>query len=253
MSENGINTILKDSGISLDSLQNELKNLDKNNNNKIESDEITSLNTVELIKKNKRDFRKYKLQEVKKISNEEIETTAKNKRIASLDKQIKSLKNMLKNLTSQKSQEPIKVSTKEAQNHLSASVDNIAKIDELKSKYGDKDVSNLINTIKHTPKITDNVDSIILKTDTKVSKEEILDLSADMDIAVDTKIAVSEMSDMAAVEQLSPANTPLDLDAKNIDFSLNQIKTKINDLEGMKSKIINEDIEKETKKLDALA
>ena len=61
------------------------------------------------------------------------------------------------------------------------------------------------------------------------------------------------MSDMSAIEQLSPANTPLDLDSKNIDFSINQIKEKINDLEGMKSKIINEDMDKEVKKLDILA
>jgi len=253
ISKDAVDGIFTNSGISLESLQDELKNLDKNNDKKIKADEIASLDTSALVKKTKRNFRIYKLQEVKNISNEKIETSSKNKKIASLDKQIKNLEKMLKNLTSQKSQEPIKVSTKEVENHTSATVENIVKVDELKSKYGDKEVSKLINVIKNIPQVENNIQSIISKTDTKVSKEEILDLSASMDMVTDTKIAVSEMSDMSAIEQLSPANTPLDLDSKNIDFSINQIKEKINDLEGMKSKIINEDMDKEVKKLDILA
>lgn len=255
ISQDAIDEILANDGLSLNSLQNELKNLDKNNDKKIKSDEIKSLNTSELIRNNQRDLRIYKLQEIKESSNQEITKTSENKKIAALDKQIKNLQKMLESLTSQKMQEPVtqNVSTKEAQNHSSKSIEHSVNVDELKSKYGEEDVNSLIQVIKSTPKVATNIDGIISKTDTKVPVEDILDLSAGMDMLVDTEIAVSEMMDMAGVEQLSPANTPLNLDKKKIDFSINQIKAKIADLEGMKSKILDSRIEEEGKKLSMLA
>jgi len=159
---------------------------------------------------------------------------------------------MLNSLSSQKNQEPIKadIDTQDATDFNLKSVQNILKTDDLKTKYGSKDVDNVVQTIKHIPKVEGNVDSIILKTGTKMSEDEILELSDNIDLVMDSELAISNMEDMAGIEQFSPANTPLFLDKENIDFSIDQIKLKINDLEDMKSKILTQKMDRATKKLD---
>ena len=159
---------------------------------------------------------------------------------------------MLNSLSSQKNQEPIKadIDTQDATDFNLKSVQNILKTDDLKTKYGSKDVDNVIKVIKNTPKVEGNVDSIILKTGTKMSEDEILELSDNIDLVMDSELAISNMEDMAGIEQFSPANTPLFLDKENIDFSIDQIKLKINDLEDMKSKILTQKMDRATKKLD---
>ncbi|MEO1954913.1 MAG: hypothetical protein ABGW74_09445 [Campylobacterales bacterium] len=83
-----------------------------------------------------------------------------------------------------------------------------------------------------------------------MSEDEILELSDNIDLVMDSELAISNMEDMAGIEQFSPANTPLFLDKENIDFSIDQIKLKINDLEDMKSKILTQKMDRATKKLD---
>ncbi len=250
ISKDAVDGIFKNSGISLEDLQNELKNLDKNNDKKITSDEIVSLDTKKLEKDNTIAYNQYKLQKVEEVSSEKVQSTEEDKRIAELDKQINNLKSMLNSLSSQKNQEPIKIDTQDATDFNLKSVQNILKTDDLKTKYGSKDVDNVVQTIKHIPKVEGNVDSIILKTGTKMSEDEILELSDNIDLVMDSELAISNMEDMAGIEQFSPANTPLFLDKENIDFSIDQIKLKINDLEDMKSKILTQKMDRATKKLD---
>ena len=132
ISKDAVDGIFKNSGISLEDLQNELKNLDKNNDKKITSDEIVSLDTKKLEKDNTIAYNQYKLQKVEEVSSEKVQSTEEDKRIAELDKQINNLKSMLNSLSSQKNQEPIKIDTQDATDFNLKSVQNILKTDDLK-------------------------------------------------------------------------------------------------------------------------
>jgi hypothetical protein len=98
-----------------------------------------------------------------------------------------------------------------------------------------------------------NIDSIIIQTDTKMSKEDIVKMSQGMEAVTMSEASVKEAQDLSAIEQFSPASTPINIDKKNIDFTIGGIQQKIADVEGMKDKIVQKMIDSKLKKLDFMA
>jgi len=242
LTNNTINKIFDNSGLSLKLLEENLKELDKNRDNKITTNEINP-EITKMIDAQKRDYRAFKIQNLTKKTTARQEQSIQNKEITALNKQIASLKKMLHSLKTQKTTEP-SVGKNDVKDISARSIDKKLAIDGLNNKYGEKDTSKLISTISRTPHATKHIASVIYRSGTKASEKEVKALAGLMENSVMDKIAVKEMSDMNAIEQLSPANTPVVIDSKNIDLSIANIENKIQDLEGMKDEILTKAAEK---------
>ncbi len=250
-----IQNIYFQQGLSLDVLEEELKKLDKNNDKKINSDEVER-DLSQLVRTEKMAYRAYKLNDIKEKDGEQSQNESDNKQIAALEKQIQSLKNMLSNLQTQKASQPPSSSTassKEASEHVSESINNKLNMKELETKYGTEDVDKVVNAVERTIDVTHNIDSIIIQTDTNMSKEDIVNLSQGMEAVAMSEASIKGAQDLSAIEQFSPASTPINIDKKNIDFTIGGIQQKIADVEGMKDKIIQKMIDSKLKKLDFMA
>ncbi len=237
-----IKKILDTSGLSLKLLEENLKELDKNRDNKITTNEINP-EITKMIDAQKKDYRAFKMQKLTKKTTAGQEQSIQNKEIEALDKQIASLKKMLHSMKTQKTTEP-SVGKNDVKDISARSIDKKLAIDGLNNKYGEKDTSKLISTISRTPHATRHIASVMYRSGTKASEQEVTALAGLMENSVMDKIAVKEMSDMNAIEQLSPANTPVVIDSKNIDLSIANIENKIQDLEGMKDEILTKAAEK---------
>jgi len=237
-----IKKILDTSGLSLKLLEENLKELDKNRDNKITTNEINP-EITKMLDAQKRDYRAFKMQKLTKKITAGQEQSIQNKEIEALDKQIASLKKMLHSMKTQKTTEP-SVGKNDVKDISARSIDKKLAIDGLNNKYGEKDTSKLISTISRTPHATRHIASVMYRSGTKASEQEVTALAGLMQSGVLDKIAVKEMSDMNAIEQLSPANTPVVIDSKNIDLSIANIENKIQDLEGMKDEILTKAAEK---------
>ena len=250
-----IQNIYFQQGLSLDVLEEELKKLDKNNDKKINSDEVER-DLSQLVRTEKMAYRAYKLNDIKEKDGEQSQNESDNKQIAALEKQIQSLKNMLSNLQTQKASQPPSSSTassKEASEHVSESINNKLNMKELETKYGTEDVDKVVNAVERTIDVTHNIDSIIIQTDTNMSKEDIVNLSQGMEAVAMSEASIQGAQDLSAIEQFSPASTPINIDKKNIDFTIGGIQQKIADVEGMKDKIIQKMMDSKLKKLDFMA
>ncbi len=250
-----IHDIYFQQGISLDMLEEELKKLDKNNDGKIDSSEVEQ-DLSQLAKTEKMAYQAYKLNDIREKEGEHSQNESDNKQIAALEKQIQSLKNMLSNLQTQKASQPPSssaVSSKEANEYVSESIDNILNMKELETKYGTEDVDKVVNAVERTIDVTHNIDSIIIQTDTNMSKEDIVNLSQGMEAVAMSEESIKGAQDLSAIEQFSPASTPINIDKKNIDFTIGSIQQKIADIGGMKDKIIQRIMDSKLKKLDFIA
>ena len=250
-----IQNIYFQQGLSLDLLEEELKKLDKNSDGKIDSNEVEQ-DLSELARTEKMAYRAYKLNDIKEKDGEQSQNESDNKQIAALEKQIQSLKNMLSNLQTQKASQPPSSSTassEEASEHVSESIDNKLNMKELETKYGTEDVNKVVEAVERTTYVMPNIDSIIIQTDSKMSKEDIANLSQGMETVAMSEVSIKGAQDLSAIEQFSPASTPINIDKKNIDFTIGGIQQKIADVEGMKDKIIQKMIDSKLKKLDFMA
>ena len=243
LTNNTIKKIFDNSGLSLKLLEENLKELDKNRDNKITSNEINP-ELTKIVDAQKRDYRAFKMQKLTKKITTGQEQSIQNKEIAALNKQIASLKKMLHSLKTQEVSQPTTVGKNDTKDISATGIAKKLAVDGLNNKYGKKDTSKLINTISRTPHATKHIASVMYRSGTKASEKEVTALAGLMESSAMDKIAVKEMSDMNAIEQFSPANTPLVLDSKNIDVSISSIETKIQALEGMKDEILTKATEK---------
>jgi len=238
-----IKKILDNSGLSLKLLEENFKELDKNRDNKITTNEINP-ELTKIVDTQKKDYRAFKMQELTKKINTNKEQTSQNKEIEALNKQIASLKKMLHSLKSQKSATPTAPNKNDANNIATTGIGKKLAIDGLKAKYGEKDTSKLINTILKIPNAPKHISSVMYQSGTKASEKEVALLAGLIQGTALNKIAVKEMNDMNAIEQISPANTPVVIVEDNIDLSISNIESKIQDLEGMKDEILIKEAEK---------
>ena len=86
-----IQNIFHKKGISFDALEAELKKLDKNNDSKIDSNEVAQ-DITQLAKVKQKAYREYKLGVISHKENEQTEIEGSHNQIAALEKQIMSLK-----------------------------------------------------------------------------------------------------------------------------------------------------------------
>jgi len=242
LTNNTIKKILDNSGLSLKLLEENFKELDKNRDNKITSNEINPKLT-KMVDAQKSDYRTFKMQKLTKKIDTNQEQASQNKEIEALDKQIANLKKMLHSLKS-KTTTPSTINKNDAKNIASTGIDKKLAIDGLKAKYGEKDTSKLISTILKTPNATKHISSVMYQSGTKATEKEVAAVAGLMQSTALNKVAVKEMSDMNAIEQFSPANTPVVIDAKSIDLTISNIEDKIQDLEGMKDEILTKAAEK---------
>ncbi len=243
LTNNTIKKIVDNAGLSLKLLEENFKELDKNRDNKITSNEINP-ELTKMIDAQKRDYRAFKMQRLTKEITTGKEQSNQNKEIEALNKQIASLKKMLHSFKTQQVTQSTTVTKNDVKGMSVTAIDKKLAIDELKNKYGEEDTSKLISTISRTPHATKHIASVMYRSGTKASEKEVTALTGLMASSVMNKIAVKEMRDMNAIEQFSPANTPVVVDTKNINSSMSNIEEKIQDLEGMKSKILEKAVEK---------
>ena len=244
LSNNSIEKILDTSGLSLKLLEENLKKLDKNKDNKITTNEINP-ELTRIVDAQKRDYRAFKMKNLNKKISAKTQNVNNAKQIEALNKQIESLKKMLQAFKSQKVTTPTEttISKNNTTDMSTTGINKKLAIDGLKNKYGEKDTNKLISTISRTPDASRHIASVMYQSGTKASEKEVKVLAALMQNSILDKIAVKETSDMNAIEQLSPANTPVVIDTKNIDLTISNIETKIQDLEGMKSEILEKEAE----------
>jgi len=245
LSNNSIKKILDTSGLSLELLEENFTELDKNRDGQITSNEINP-ELTKIVDTQKRDYRAFKMENLNKKISAKTQNINDAKQIEALNKQIESLKKMLQAFKSQKATTPTEtpISKNNATDMSTTAINKKLAIDGLKNKYGEKDTNKLISTISRTPDASQHIASVMYQSGTKASEKEVTELAALMKSSVLDKIAVEETSDMNAIEQLSPANTPVVIDSKNIDLTISNIETKIQDLEGMKGKILDKEAEK---------
>lgn len=250
-----IENIFSQNDISFYTLEEELKKLDRNKDGKIDSSEVEQ-DLSQLAIKQERADRAYKLNDIKERGGEQSQNESDKKQIASLEKQIQSLKRVLSQLEMQKASKPQSgnTSNQDMSEHASQSIENSANIKELEAKYGSQEVDNVVNALERTTVNLGNVDvvaqNIIMQTNTDISKEEIVTIAQGMEDIAMSEISVKEAQDLSAIEQFSPASTPVSIDSKNIEFTMSNISQKINDLEGMKDKIVQKIMDNQLKKLN---
>lgn len=250
-----IENIFSQKGISFYTLEEELKKLDGNKDGKIDSSEVEQ-DLSQLAKRQERADRAYRLNDIKERSGEQSQNESDKKQIAALEKQIQSLKRVLSQLEMQKASKPQSgnTSNQDMSEHASQSIENKANIKELEAKYGNEEVDNVVNALERATVNSGNVDvvaqSVIAQTNTDISKEEIVTISQGMEAVTMSEISVKEAQDLSAIEQFSPASTPVSIDSKNIEFTMNSIAQKINDLEGMKDKMVQKMMDTQLKKLN---
>lgn len=250
-----IETVFSQKGISFYTLEEELKKLDRNKDGKIDSNEVEQ-DLSQLAIKQERAERAYRLNDIKERGGEQSQNESDKKQIAALEKQIQSLKRVLSQLEMQKASKPqsSNTSSQDISEHASQSIENSANIKELEAKYGNEEVDNVVNALERTTVNPGNADvvvqSVIAQTNTDISKEEIVSISQGMEAVAMSEISVKEAQDLSAIEQFSPASTPVSIDSKNIEFTTSSISQKINDLEGMKDKIVQKMMDNQLKKLD---
>jgi ribosomal protein L29 len=243
LTNNTIKKILDNSGLSLKLLEENFKELDKNKDNKITSNEINP-ELTKMVDTQKRDYRAFKMQKLTQKINTNKEQASQNKEIEALDKQIASLKKMLHSLKSQNAETPATPNKNDAKNIATTGIGKKLAIDGLKAKYGEKDTNKLISTILKTPNATKHISSVMYQSGTKATEKEVAAVAGLIQDTALNKVAVKEMSDMNAIEQLSPANTPVVIVEDNLDLTISNIEDKIQDLEGMKDKILTKATEK---------
>lgn len=256
LSNESIENIFYQKGISFYTLEEELKKLDKNNNGTIDSNEVEQ-DFSQLAIKQERAYRAYKLNNIKEKEGEEAQNESAKKQIAALEKQIQSLKRMLSELETQKVSKPLNsnvLSQKNAVKHTTEGINNQLNIKELEATYGIQNVEEVVNVLERVSRNSGNIDNIadtvIAQTNTDISREAIVNLAQGAQAVAMSEIAVKEAQDLSAVEQFSPAATPINIDKKNIDFTISGIKQKIADMEGMKDKIMQKTADSKLKKLD---
>ena len=242
LTNNTIKKTLDNSGLSLKLLEENFKELDKNRDNKITTNEINP-ELTKMVDAQKKDYRAFKMQELTKKSTKNAQKSSQNKEIEALAKQIASLKKMLHSLKTQQVSQPTTVGKNDTKDISARGIAKKLAIDGLNNKYGKKDISKLISTISRTPHATKHIASVMYRSGTKASEKEVTALAGLMESSAMDKIAVKEMSDMNAIEQLSPANTPLVIDNDNIDLTIANIENKIQALEGMQDEILTKEAE----------
>jgi hypothetical protein len=249
-------SIVLNNKITFKELKEAIEKLDKNNDSKIESNEIESdLNQFSLEKK--RSVRIYKLNEIRDNDSSQKEDESMTKQIQALDKQIESLKKTLQKLTTQKASQSSTANapdnnSNEALKYMAKSIDKYTDTEALESKYSKEDVSNVINEVKRVKNVENNIDAIKIATDTQLSSDEIVSLSDNISSVDISQADIEQTRDMSALQSFSPAATPVNIDKKNIDFTIDSIKQKIADLEDAKSEISQKMMEKQFNKLDIL-
>lgn len=258
LNNESIENIFSQKGISFYTLEEELKKLDKNNDGAIGSNEVEQ-DLSQLAIKQERAYRAYKLNDIKEIEGEEIQSQSDKKQIAALEKQIQSLKRMLSELETQKASEPVNIDTviqEDMSKHTTESISNQLNIKELEAKYGAENVHKVVNAVERANINPGNIDSvadtIISQTNTDISNEDIVNLAQGMEAVSMSEISIKENQELSAVEQFSPAATPINIDKRNVDFTISGIKQKIADLEGMKDKIIQKTADSKLKKLNMM-
>jgi len=243
LTNNTIKKILDNSGLSLKLLEENFKELDKNRDNKITTNEINPKLT-KMVNAKKSDYRVFKMQKLTKKIDTNQEQANQNKEIGALDKQIASLKKMLYSLKSQNAATPATINKNDTKNIATTGIGKKLAIDGLKAKYGEKDTSKLISTILKTPNASKHISSVMYQSGTKATEKEVAAVAGLIQDTALNKVAVKEMSDMNAIEQFSPASTPVVIDAKSIDLTISNIEDKIQDLEEMKDEILTKSAEK---------
>ena len=242
LSQNSIKHILDEDGLSLKLLEESLKEFDKNRDNKITSNEINPILT-DIVDTQQKDYRALRMQNIHKNISNNAQHSNDSKQIQALNKQIESLKKMLQSFKTQQVTTPT-TSKNDVKDISTTGINKKLATDALENKYGKKDTNKLISTISRTPYATKHITSVMYQSGTKASEKEVSALAGLMESSALNKIAVTEVRDMNAIAQLSPASTPVNIDAKNIDLSIANIEAKILDLEGMKGEILEKQSEK---------
>ena len=249
-----IKNIFSQKGISFYTLEEELKKLDRDKDGKIDSNEVEQ-NLSRLALKQEKAYRAYKLNDVRETESQETQSQNDKKQIAALEKQIQSLKKMISELETQKASTPISSNTatqEDRSSHATESINNQLNIKELEAKYGSENIEKTVNTIERAHNINNVADTIIAKVP-DISKEDIVNLAQGMEAIAMSEISVQMAQELSAIEQFSPAASPINIDKKNIDFSIGSVKQKIADLEGMKDKIMQKMMDSQLKKIDTRA
>jgi|GEM_PF-6854440 len=249
-----IKNIFSQKGISFYTLEEELKKLDRDKDGKIDSDEVEQ-NLSQLALKQEKAYLAYKLNDVRETEGEETQSQNDKKQIAALEKQIQSLKKMISELETQKASTPISSNTatqEDISSHETESISNQLNIKELEAKYGSENIEKAVNTIERANNINNVADTIIAQIP-DMSKEDIVNLAQGMEAIAMGEISVQAAQELSAIEQFSPAASPINIDKKNIDFSIGSVKQKIADLEGMKDKIMQKMMDSQLKKIDTRA
>ena len=242
LSHDSIRKIYDESGLSLELLMSSLEKLDKDKNNKITSDEINP-NLTKTIDAQKRAYRTSIIENLNQNINSDKENASENKAIRSLEKQIENLKKMLQTFKTEQSTVANNPEINNTKDIASTSIDKKIAVDGLKDKYGSDDTNKLISTISRVPNAAENVSRTIYQSGTKASEKEVKTLATLMQSTALNKISVEQISDMNAIEQLSPASIPVVIDEQNANFSVSSIEQKIQDLEQMKGKILQKKAE----------
>ncbi len=258
LDDKSIKNIFSQKGISFYTLEEELKKLDKNKDGKIDSNEVEQDFSQSAVKQ-ERAYRAYKLNDIRETEGEEAQSQSDKKHIAALEKQIQSLKKMLSELETQKTSTPISSNSatqEDISSHATKSINNQLNIKELEAKYGSENIEKIVNIIERVNINSTNINNVadtIIAQIPEMSKEDIVNLVQGMEAVAIGEISVKEAQELSAIELFSPAATPINIDKKNIDFTIGGIKQKIADLEGMKDKIMQKMMDAQLKKLDTMA
>ena len=248
LSTNTIEKVLDENGLSLKLLEENLKQLDKNRDNKITSNEIDP-NLTKIVDNKKRELRASKLEKLNQETSKEKRLSNENKQIEALDRQINNLKKMLRDLKIKQATVGNVFHKNDTKDISTTAMDKKTAIQTLKSKYGDNDIDKLVGTISIVSNPSKNISRIIYQSGTQASEKEIAKLINVMQNTALNQIDAKQIEDMNAIEQFSPANTPISFDENSIDFTISSIEQKIEALESLRDKIIREQNERLLKEL----
>jgi hypothetical protein len=248
LSTNTIEKVFDESGLSLKLLEENLKELDKNRDNKITSSEIAP-DLTKIASAQKREYRELKLKKLNQEIDEKKKISNDKKKIESLDKQIENLRKMLRTLKIKQATIGNASYKSDTKDITSTAMDKKTTIEMLKSKYGDNDIDKLVNTISTVTNPEKNISRVIYQSGTQANEKEIAQLVNVIQNTTLNQIDVKQVEDMNAIEQFSPANTPISFDKNNIDLTISSIEQKIQALESLRDKIIREENKKLQKEL----